>query len=194
MVKKELIEKVAKIKATLPKEYQEIFQEHCDKSLSLQLTLRKERTKDEWIEFLDKKKKKPIETIYLIDEKTGNRKVDSRTGKELVNLSLSYEEIIKHKDFNDISDERRKKEIILLKVIGTLANAKAEVEVIGEYLGYNKEKIESLYDALIKGNSLIKSRYSTKKSEIKAQLGMRTRGEKQRKENIEITDLIEQFV
>lgn len=191
MVKKELIEKVAKIKATLPKEYQEIFQEHCDKSLSLQLTLRKERTKDEWIEFLDKKKKKPIETIYLIDEKTGNRKVDSRTGKELVNLSLSYEEIIKHKDYNDISDEKRKKEIILLKVIGTLANADAEMEVIGEYLGYDKDKIESLYNTLIKGNSLIKSRYSTKKSEIKAQLGMRTRGEKQRKENIEITDLIE---
>ena len=108
-----LLAKVAEIKETLDGEYKELFQQYCDKSLNLQLTLKYEKTKDEWQKFLDKKEKEnePVETIYLLD-KDGNRKVDKKTGKEMVNLALSYKDIINHPEYNEIQDDKRKKEII----------------------------------------------------------------------------------
>lgn len=187
--KEELNKKVAEIKAKLPEKYREAFQEHCDKSLNLQLTLKKERTNDEWVKFLDKQKKEPIETIYLLD-KDRNRKKDEKTGKEMVNLALSYEDIINHKDYKEIESEKRQKEIILLKAISSMANAKAELEVVAEYLKIDIAKINNTCEMMLKGNSSIRSKYSTKVSEMKAQLGMRTRGEKQAKENIELSDLL----
>ena len=103
----------------------------------------------------------------------------------LFNLAFKYSDIINSKEFQDRS-EKDNRMTLGLKALNGIATAKAELDVICEYINATEEEKKKWFEAALNHTTKeLQSKYINKATEIKTQLGLRQKNDRSAKPTVE---------
>lgn len=103
----------------------------------------------------------------------------------LFNLAFKYSDIISSKEFKDRS-EKDNRMTLGLKAMNGIATAKAEFDVICEYINATEEEKKKWFEAALNHTTKeLQSKYINKATEIKTQLGLRQKNDRSAKPTVE---------
>lgn len=101
------------------------------------------------------------------------------------NLAFSYSDIINSAEYKS-RDEKANRMTLGLKAMNGIATAKAEFDIVCEYINATEEEKKKWFEAALNHTTKeLQSKYVNKATEIKTQLGLRQKNDRTAKPTVD---------